>query len=114
MSINEEPDYYATLLKSHILKCQWEKNHKERYAQQEIQAKEKRCEMCWHRFDCHTLTARLFHITETSSVWRAYEIFAEDRQQAQELWNDWEGEVGIATLIDENSDGFDVEVEEEK
>ncbi len=99
--MNSGPDYYSSLLKTAILKCQWQKNYCKAT---------KKCEMCYHKFECHTMIAKKFHIAEASTIWRTYEVFAEDRDDAQELWNYWLDEYDIVELIDEDSQMHDYDI----
>lgn len=94
-------NYYIASLKAAMLKCQWEKNY--------CKAK-KKCEMCWHKFECLTMMAKRYMLTESSTVWRVYEVFAEDKDDAEKTLDYWYTD--IARLIDEDSETNNYEIEE--
>jgi len=56
------------------------------------------------------MIAKKFHVEESSATWRTYEVFAEDKDDAQELWNYWLGDNDIVELIDEDSEMHDYEI----
>lgn len=86
--------------KTVLLKCQWYKKNGDK----------KNCDVCAERFSCLTMTARRFDIRQSSYVWRDYDIFAENAEEALDLWREC-GDF-VAELVDEDGEGCDTEMEE--
>lgn len=76
--------------KRKMLECQWRRKSGE-------EAKE--CKECEDRFLCHTITAHKFHITENYAIYRTYEIYAENRQEAVDVLDKYNGDKDIAPVI---------------
>ena len=64
-----------------MLVCQWKKRTGE----------EQDCDNCVIRFECHTIIARKFHITESRLVYDIFEIYAENKGEAEEIASDYSG-----------------------
>jgi len=95
-------DYDEALLRRHILECQWEKKR----------GGSKNCNICNERFKCHTMTARRFDITNSSMCYTTYEVFAEDADEANDIWVMWYGEDKLITPIEEDYGDSDIEIDE--
>jgi len=87
-----------------ILKCQWvKKNTPLGY---------KNCGRCYHKFDCYAKKARKFEISLASCGWQTFEVFAESKEDALRLWQDYGDECGIIDIINDESETHHMETQE--
>lgn len=70
------------------------------------------CNRCKRRFRCLTMRAKRFKLIVTSEMWTIYEVFAESKDEARDIYFDWGDDNELIRAVKEDGDGGDMEIEE--
>jgi hypothetical protein len=68
------------------------------------------CNKCRKRFKCHTIRAKRFRLTESGTSWNVYEVFAENKDEAEEIFSTF----GHDLCRHIKSDGADWDIDTEE
>ena len=87
--------------KTRILRCQYDKKQKS-----------PACDDCKDRFDCFTMKACKFEVIQYEDRWTTYELFAENREEAHDIYCDFDCESELVKMVDEGGEISEVDMKE--
>lgn len=94
--------------KKEMLECQFTKRRQGRL----WMSIKPKCSECGKRFDCLTMKANRYKLVENRASWIIYEIFAETKDEAMDVYYDYVDDGLIMREVKSDGDGGDIFIEE--